>query len=156
MKFDVAVVVGHGAGVVPDAQFQGGLGDCRRRGGGGCGQQREEDGEDGELHCGVCGGRMGRWWKSNVDVGVKSERYIYVIIFSLSRMSSTAGWYLHAVTLVTSTIRRIPHGLSNNNPSRQSHQSHACRTRVAPATGLPTSVCIFFFVSRTRWSAVSR
>lgn len=61
VEFDIAVVVRHGTGVVPDAQFQGGLRD-RRRGGGGCGQKREEDGEDRELHRGVCGRRIRRWW----------------------------------------------------------------------------------------------
>lgn len=74
VEFDVAIVVRHGAGIVPDTQFQGGLRDCRR-GGGGSGQQREEDGKDGELHRGVYGERMGRWW-SDDDVGVEREIYI--------------------------------------------------------------------------------
>lgn len=50
MQIDVAVKVRHGTGVVPDAQFYGRLRDCGGCGGG-RGQKREEDSEDGELHC---------------------------------------------------------------------------------------------------------
>lgn len=44
VEFDVAVVVCDGAGVVPDAELEGGL--RGGRGGGGCGEDQE--GEEGE------------------------------------------------------------------------------------------------------------
>lgn len=54
VELDVAVKVGHGVGVVPNSEFECGLGSWR--GWSGDGQEGEEDdGEDGELHC-CCGG----------------------------------------------------------------------------------------------------